>query len=265
MASVNDTPLAQLLTIGPLPPSPQLTLFTPRPQPPSRPTAPTLDHCITVREIAWLAGLLEGEGSFGLRTTRGNGHDFYYPQVTLEMTDLDVVTKVQTLLDAPSVTSRQPRKTNHNPTYVCALYGTRAVALMMTILPFMGARRSHRIQQCLADWKHRYKLSPITPTHCPHGHLFTTHTPGYDKQGWRYCKTCASIRARAKRARRSPDWTPQPRPPKTHCIHGHLYTTENTYTRPDGERQCRTCRHAQRDSIEQRYGTAPRRKYVRER
>jgi hypothetical protein len=27
----------------------------------------------------------------------------------------------------------------------------------------------------------------------------------------------------------------------THCIHGHEYTPENTYIRPDGRRTCREC------------------------
>ena len=29
---------------------------------------------------------------------------------------------------------------------------------------------------------------------------------------------------------------------KTHCIHGHEFTPANTYRRPDGGRQCRTCK-----------------------
>lgn len=28
---------------------------------------------------------------------------------------------------------------------------------------------------------------------------------------------------------------------KTHCDHGHEFTPENTYTRPDGRRKCRAC------------------------
>jgi hypothetical protein len=28
---------------------------------------------------------------------------------------------------------------------------------------------------------------------------------------------------------------------QTHCVHGHLYDTANTYRRPDGRRKCRTC------------------------
>lgn len=29
---------------------------------------------------------------------------------------------------------------------------------------------------------------------------------------------------------------------KTHCVHGHAYTPENTYIRPNGGRACRICK-----------------------
>jgi len=29
---------------------------------------------------------------------------------------------------------------------------------------------------------------------------------------------------------------------KTHCVHGHEYTEENTYVRPSGRRQCKSCK-----------------------
>jgi hypothetical protein len=37
---------------------------------------------------------------------------------------------------------------------------------------------------------------------------------------------------------------PKPRPPRTACLRGHEFTTENTVVRPDGSRTCRTCRRA---------------------
>lgn len=33
---------------------------------------------------------------------------------------------------------------------------------------------------------------------------------------------------------------------KTHCSHGHEYTEDNIYYRPDGSRECRTCRKEKR-------------------
>jgi hypothetical protein len=35
---------------------------------------------------------------------------------------------------------------------------------------------------------------------------------------------------------------------KTHCPAGHEYTEANTYRRPRGDRECRTCRHRSRRS-----------------
>lgn len=37
-----------------------------------------------------------------------------------------------------------------------------------------------------------------------------------------------------------------PRGPKTVCKNGHPYTAENTYVRPDGERECRACKRISR-------------------
>jgi len=43
-------------------------------------------------------------------------------------------------------------------------------------------------------------------------------------------------------------------PKVTHCIHGHEYTAANTYTYPDGHRECRTCKYdnGRRDPIQPR-------------
>lgn len=40
------------------------------------------------------------------------------------------------------------------------------------------------------------------------------------------------------------------RPPAPRCGHGHRYTPGNTYLAPDGERQCRICRHAASQRVE---------------
>lgn len=39
---------------------------------------------------------------------------------------------------------------------------------------------------------------------------------------------------------------------KTHCPQGHEYTPENTYTRPNGKRECRTCRKAKHEAAPSR-------------
>lgn len=36
---------------------------------------------------------------------------------------------------------------------------------------------------------------------------------------------------------------------KTHCNYGHEYTEENIYRRPDGTRECRTCRRERKNRV----------------
>lgn len=44
---------------------------------------------------------------------------------------------------------------------------------------------------------------------------------------------------------------------KTHCVHGHEYTPENTYVKPTGWRECRTCkRNAERERYHRKKRTS---------
>lgn len=108
---------------------------------------------ITVREIAWLAGLLEGEGSFGFSGSKGS------IRLNLAMSDKDVVQRAADLMKA-KVMERQPKvlRKDGSPKkkmYTVSLYSNKAAAWMMTIYVFMGERRKARIEASLADWKSR--------------------------------------------------------------------------------------------------------------
>lgn len=99
----------------------------------------------TPAAMAWLAGLLEGEGTFerhrqGRRT---------YPRLSLEMCDEDVVVRVASLIDAPSVWSEPPRREGWSQTFHAAITGTKAAAVMSGLLPHMGERRGHEIRRAL--------------------------------------------------------------------------------------------------------------------
>ena len=41
---------------------------------------------------------------------------------------------------------------------------------------------------------------------------------------------------------------------KTRCLNGHEYTADNTYRRPDGTRDCRTCVRARVDRYRHKHG-----------
>ena len=101
---------------------------------------------MTEAEIAWLAGLLEGEGCFRLSNGR-------YPSIWLGMTDEDVVRKAATFLQSKVyITLRKvPRKT----VFTAFISGARARDLMKELLPYMGERRSAKITEVLLAHEQR--------------------------------------------------------------------------------------------------------------
>lgn len=101
---------------------------------------PTAVHG-TREDLLWLAGLLEGEGTFDL-------HRHRYPRIRLGMTDRDVVGRAASLMDSKLRLALHPAPVQ--PTWHAEISGERAAAIMREVLPFMGARRSQRIAAVLS-------------------------------------------------------------------------------------------------------------------
>jgi hypothetical protein len=98
-------------------------------------------HLTDRDDVLWLAGLLEGEGTFDLHRGR-------YPRVRVGMTDRDVVGRAATLIGS-GVRLTLKRKP-YASTWHAEVSGPKATAVMKAILPHMGARRSGRIAEILA-------------------------------------------------------------------------------------------------------------------
>jgi len=104
-------------------------------------------------DIAWLAGLLEGEGCFDLMKV--------CPRVRLTMCDLDVLIKAADLLGCHRVINfsrKTGRENNLNPAYYTALHGEPAINIMKIIRPLMGERRGKKIDEILASWDKRQRI-----------------------------------------------------------------------------------------------------------
>jgi hypothetical protein len=82
-------------------------------------------------DIVWPAGLLEGEGSFGM-----SGRSI---AIVLTMTDRDVVERAATLVDGRVYTLAEPRagRPRKQP-WRAQVKGPRAAGWMMTVYPFLG-------------------------------------------------------------------------------------------------------------------------------
>ena len=89
--------------------------------------------------LAWIAGLLEAEGTFLRPVPSQRGR----PIVACSMTDRDVVERLALMLDTTvSVMHRPPHKT----AFRMALKGARAVDLMAELQPVMSGRRAAAIR-----------------------------------------------------------------------------------------------------------------------
>ena len=110
---------------------------------------------ILLQEIHWLAGLLEGEGSF---IWHQGQRDQGRPRIQLQMTDLDVMERACALLGSPlcgPYNSKQKKVdgTSKKETYYTALSGSNAAGWMMTLFTVMGERRKSQIEPILLKWR----------------------------------------------------------------------------------------------------------------
>ena len=104
---------------------------------------------MTSDEAHWLAGLLEGEGSF----MKGPSSPPNLPIVKVEMCDEDVVRHAARLLKASiTIIDRHPER-GYKRVFRITVKGSRAVELMLGLRPLMGERRSRDIGSALATYK----------------------------------------------------------------------------------------------------------------
>jgi hypothetical protein len=109
-------------------------------------------------DLYWLAGILEGEGTF----VSGPPSQPNSPIARISMTDLDTVTRAAGRLDR-AVTPVRARKPHHKPVFNTQIKGAEAVALMMAVRPILGPDRTRQIGRVLAGWAPRRRSSQADP------------------------------------------------------------------------------------------------------
>ena len=116
---------------------------------------------VTVKDVYWLAGILEGEGCF-IATSypehrKGvfTGYPVRQVRISVEMCDRDIIERIKNITGTTAkVTLRNSRPNrNHRPRYTIHLSGTRAAQWAYTIYPLMGDRRKVAIQKLINLWK----------------------------------------------------------------------------------------------------------------
>ena len=102
-------------------------------------------------ELYWLAGLLEGEGSF----YPGPPSSPNLPILSVSMTDEDVIAKVASLLGV-TYNLQKSRHEKWKESYCAKVKGRTAVELMKKLKPLMGERRQSQIDKALISYDGKY-------------------------------------------------------------------------------------------------------------
>lgn len=95
-------------------------------------------------ELYWLAGWLEGEGSFGKPPPSSHRR----PRISGSSCDKDVIDEVARLLRVKPGRKADRRK-NWTPIWRVLLQGGRAITLMQAMAPVMGSRRRGQIERAV--------------------------------------------------------------------------------------------------------------------
>lgn len=156
---------------------------------------------VSTLEIAWLAGIIEGEGCIRLCNGKYN-----HPRILVKMTDRDVVERVHTLMGGGfRECSRPDAKPHWKRQWVADVTGKRAAGVLYTIYTFLGERRRAKAKEVLQAWNQtpiktgRPWHGHLAKTQCPAGHPYDEDNTLRDKNNWRRCAACHRERERKRR------------------------------------------------------------------
>jgi hypothetical protein len=114
---------------------------------------------LTETDIAWIAGLLEGEGYFGIDDHQRNykvSKSPPAPFIKISMVDEDIIQRLSKLLNKSYFLPSRKTVTGKQ---VYTLYigeKEKVLFVLQKILPYMGVRRGERITECISHlqaWK----------------------------------------------------------------------------------------------------------------
>jgi hypothetical protein len=99
---------------------------------------------IEKKTLYWLAGLLEGEGSFRAPSPSSPNQVV----ISVQMTDEDIIAKVAACFGTKYQFYRA-KKEYHKNSYIATLKGSRAIEMMKLLYPLMGKRRQAQIDRAI--------------------------------------------------------------------------------------------------------------------
>jgi hypothetical protein len=145
---------------------------------------------IDLIDAAWLAGIIEGEGTFSLNSGK-------YPQVSVMMADRDIVDRCHTVTGFGTINGPINHPRSQKPLFTWQVSRKRDIArLLLLIYPMLGERRQRRVAEIvgpLAELRGRDEARCRT---CGAEDWYRYPS------GVRSCRPCQLRRVRARKAAR---------------------------------------------------------------
>lgn len=149
----------------------------------------------TETEIAWFAGIFEGEGSIEINQYKGT------VRLCVKMTDLDIIERVNELFPCNQITQRTRERVPLGGIKIPKTAYTWRIGkreqvkpILEMIYPYLGERRKEKADEAFTRYGipskcGRWGKRP-PKTHCRKGHEYTPENTYIQPNGEQICKTC---------------------------------------------------------------------------
>jgi hypothetical protein len=103
------------------------------------------------QKLIFLAGVFEGEGSFGFWGKEHKANRYLRAQI--RMCDEDVVVRFIDYFKLGCITTNLPKNKKHSRSWKWTVSGNKAVDVMLQLNPFLGIRRQEKFKECYQFYK----------------------------------------------------------------------------------------------------------------
>lgn len=116
------------------------------------------DNLSRKEKIIFLAGVFDGEGTFGCYLAGSPGRKKKYFMASVEATDSDLVGRFNEVFPVGGVHLRRKKRENyHKPAYIWRINGEKAWPVIEEMIPYMCKRRRDKFYDLVKSYRHGSK------------------------------------------------------------------------------------------------------------
>jgi len=102
------------------------------------------------QKLIYLAGVFEGEGSFGFWGKENKKKQYF--RTSIEMTDKDIILRFYDYFKIGNICKNKIRN-NKKQSWTWGVNGVNAKELLLLFYPYLGKRRKEKFEQCYPFYK----------------------------------------------------------------------------------------------------------------